>query len=134
MRAGFVSLTCYSGFTSTDIVLAVIDEHWKTRFIAIELLQCVLPERVKSWYETCRNTGSSKSLVFNAYLTGTSQATCVRYNMSLICTFSAEVWWIIKHKWSCILCFGFKARQYLNEFGSSLYHSFSKVFTDYCLL
>lgn len=85
-------------FTSTNIFLAIIDEHRNTPFIALELLQHVLPGRVKSWYKTCRNTGNLKSLVFNAYLVGTNQATCKRYNASLICSFSAEVRWIIKHK------------------------------------
>lgn len=48
MRAAFVSLTCCSGFTSTDVFLPIIDEHRKAGFIAVELLQYVLPGRLKS--------------------------------------------------------------------------------------
>lgn len=57
----------------------------------------------------------------------------MRYNTSLICSFSAEVRWIITHKWSCILCFCLKTRYYLNQFAWSLQQSFSKEFTDCCL-
>lgn len=67
-------------------------------FYCSRITAACAPWEIKVLVETCRNTGSSKSLVFNAYLVGTKQAPCVRHNAALICSFSAEVQWIIKHK------------------------------------